>query len=282
MYDKVIFYCHYGSGDIHESREFVKEYMRRIPANEYLYAHGRADYILEDFIKRTDVTDIMDMRKAWFVDNNILYINTWIGRDSQYVLPQVGCVLEQFYRMHNDILYSMEMSALEKDMYEYIPKLDFDLMFGKVAQKVRDANSSTKKVLICNPQVHSNQAANFDFTPVIERLCNTYPKVDFAVTENVNLEFKNLVSLQSFNHNKVAFVSTFCDIIVGRKSGSHTFCQHLENWLDPKKTCISFTYAKHSGHFVLSNHLPMKKVWSGATDPEEVFKVIVKEIEDVN
>ena len=45
---RITFYNHFGAGDIFESREFVKDLMKILPADEYRYAHGKNPKILLD------------------------------------------------------------------------------------------------------------------------------------------------------------------------------------------------------------------------------------------
>lgn len=281
MYDKLVFYLHYGNGDIFESREFTKEYMSKIPAKEYWYAHGKPHYILEDIenLQQTEIQDFMDMRKAWFVKDNCLYINMWIGRDSKYVLPGIGCVVEELYKMHNDILSSLKLPALEKDIYEYIPKLDeFNLIKNKSGSSLYFLYPGSKNILLCNGPVQSNQAENFDFDPIIEKLNNNYPEVNIILTNSSSIRKSEIIDLSNWNLNEIAFVSMSCEIIIGRNSGPHVFAQHLDNWNDPNKACLSFTYKEVASHFILSNHLPMKKYWSPAVDTEGVYNKIVEVI----
>ena len=48
MYEKIIFYNHFGYGDLFNSREFVKELMKLLPADMYFYAHNKNKRTLED------------------------------------------------------------------------------------------------------------------------------------------------------------------------------------------------------------------------------------------
>lgn len=274
MYDKLICYCHFGNGDIFESIEFAKEYIEKIPAKEYFYAHGKPKYILENIhpkLQQTEVTDIMDMRKAWFVDNNCLYINMWIGRDGRYVLPGIGCTVEMLYQMHNDILRDMNLQSLEKPVYAYIPSMQTLSEHGYGFNK-------PNQVFISNGPVQSNQAENFDFSQVIQILCENFPEYTFIITSKVEFSYPNLVDASTWNLWELAETSTYCKTIIGRSSGPQVFAQNLDNWMDREKACLSFTYERSGSHFVYNDILPMKKYWSPATDPNDVYAKIVEVI----
>ena len=166
MDKKVIFYNHFGNGDIFESREFVKEYMAKIPADNYYYAHGKNPRILADIpeLQFTEVTEVMDARHAAVITDDILYINTWIGRDGRYVLPGIGCVVENLYHMHNAIITGLGFEPLQKNMFDYIPSIDYSY-YNTDNIDAFCKEHPERKVLISNGPVQSNQARNFDFTP---------------------------------------------------------------------------------------------------------------------
>lgn len=280
MYDKLVFYLHYGNGDIFESREFAKEYMQKITAKEYWYAHSKPNYILENIenLQQTEILDFMDMRKAWFVKDNCLYINMWIGRDSQYVLPGIGCVVEELYRMHNDILSSLNLPTLEKDIYEYIPATVLDIPTWLPQEIIMNENWGWNLILLCNGPVQSNQAVNFDFDPIIQKLINDFNHILIYVTSGTKVDSSRVIDKSHYNLNQIATLSSATKTIIGRNSGPHVFAQNLDNWNDPTKACLSFTYKEEASHFVLSNHLPMKKYWSPATGTQDVYNKIVEVI----
>lgn len=291
MGKKVVFYCHFGAGDIFESREFVKHYMEEFdflhgPDVEYYYAHGRPPYILHDMerLKFTKVTPRMKTGTAYKEEGDTLYINMWIGRDGKYVLPNVGCVVEKFYDMHNEILRWMRLPRLRKEVYSYIPRVNYSkYKIDGVDKFVKEViNNHKQTVLICNGRVNSHQAKNFDFTPVIRELCESTVDHVFIETEKSGIDEDMLFytgdiigETPGTDLNEISYLSTFCDVIVGRNSGPFVFTQVLDNWIDKNKTSISFTYARHASHFVHSDVLPMRKEWSGATNPGDVFEKIV-------
>jgi hypothetical protein len=283
LYNKLVFWNSYGNGDVWESKEFVKEYMEKVPAKEYWYYNGKPSYITDDIpnLNHKHGTEELDDRKAWIKRDNDLYINTWIGRDSQYVLPGIGCVVEELYRMHNDILESLDLPKLQKEVYFYIPRsTDIYSLLPNILD-IKQNFPYKQLIMICNGPVQSNQAENFNFDPAIDKLCKQYPDIGFITTSSTSVFDKhdNICDLSEWNLNNTAIVSKLCNIIVGRNSGPHVFAQCLDNWIDGSKTCISFTYKKVASHFVLSDHFPMDKVWSPATSVDEVYNVITGVIE---
>jgi hypothetical protein len=291
MYNKVYFYCHYGNGDIHESREFVKDMIELIPSEYYFYAHGKSPRILEDIPKliSTEVTSIMDMRKDIYEIDNDLYINTWIGRDSSYVLPGIGCILTEYYRMYNDILAKIGLH-LSRPIIDYLPNIDYSYFNTKYIDNFLKWEFR-KKVLICNGPVQSCQAENFNWTPIINRLNFYYPEVAFIMTQiddkinsincNPNISFTSEIikSQDRFDLNEISYLSTFCDIIIGRSSGPFLFSQVRENWMNPNKKFLSFTYQPTGANIVLGLPVLAKMFWSDLTDEDGVYYKCVEAIE---
>lgn len=285
MYDKLIFYCHFGAGDLFESREFVKEIMRIIPAGEYFYAHGKSPRMFLDIpeLKYMTVTPEMSAVDKFKIDGNTLYINTWIGRDGRYVLPQVGCVIDKNYEMFNDILTGLGYPNLSKPYLEYLPVVDFSYFYTEKIDEFLPNMADSLKVLVCNGPVQSSQAENFNFDIPIRLLAEEHPEVSFIVTELTQSLVKNNITSTSriiqhpsygFDLNEISYLAKFCDIIIGRKSGPFVFAHNRDVWYNGNKKSLSFTYAKHSSHFVQEDTLPLRKYWSPATRAEDVVKEI--------
>jgi len=286
--EKLIFYNEYGNGDIFESREFVEELYAFFNPAECYYAHGKDPHIIKDMEFLTSIPfdhGKMDSMKPFIIDGDTLYINTWIGRDGKYVLPGIGCTVEKLHEMYNEILMMLDMKyELKKPPTGYIPMIKFlKYDIQNICEFV--THHQELMVLISNGPVQSNQAYNFDFTPVVDRLCDEFKDVSFIVTSQISLEKPNLYftwdiikSDKGCDLNEIGYLSTFCNIVVGRSSGPQVFAQHHDNYVDSNKTNISFTYECIASHFVLTK-MPMKLVWSGATKEDDVFTVIKTIIE---
>ncbi len=286
MSKNVIFYNHFGNGDIFESREFVKEYMEKIPADNYYYAHGKPKKILADMpeLQFTEVTDVMDAMHAATITDDVMYINTWIGRDGKFVLPGIGCVVESLYYMHNEILGALGLELLKKEIIEYIPSIDYSYYqtdtIDAFCQKY-----DNRKVLISNGPVHSNQANNFDFTEPIKMLAKSFPNIMFLVTSLTDIVMDNVFftsdiirAKNGFDLNEISYLSLFCDTHIGRNSGPHVFAQVRENWNDHNKVTLSFTYTKMASHFVYKLPTAMEKRWSDATEEFEVYHAMAQTV----
>lgn len=292
MYEKVGFYNHYGNGDIFESREFVRTIMKLLPATEYVYYNGKSPRLLMD-IPNLRVDNIVPAKllptSPVIVEENSIYINTWIGRDSRYVRPGIGCTIEMLYKMYNDILrkFGVQLPGTPIDYLTTIDYSHFDILkIGIEMGRYKDK----KKVYISNGGVHSSQADNFDMTALIIRLAFHFPDILFFVTQSlgesslINVIDANTMVSPRLNSNlmELSYLSTFCDVLIGRNSGPHVFTWTKENCATNKAN-ITFSYRRECHHFVHDTPIAMKRFWSGATTTDEIFpivqSIIKKEIE---
>lgn len=270
---RVTFYNHFGNGDIFESREFVKDLMKIIPADEYRYAHGKNPKILLDMpeLKYTEVTESMSPTQAFIREKDELYINTWIGRDGQYVLPGIGCVVEMLYLMYTHMLIRMQAGSTlsRSDSLTYIPTINYSVYNIAPVRRWVDQHSRRMNVLIANGPAQSNQADNFDFTDGVAMLSRMFPDINIILTSDADIKEDNIYSTKDiipqedgFDLNEISYLSKFCRINAGRNSGPHVFSQVMDNWNDPTKVSVSFTKERQASHFVQSDQLSMRKLWS--------------------
>ena len=279
---KVIFFNCWNSGDIFLSREFVRDYIKKNPNNDYYYAHKNSSRLLLDIpeIKYMPLQPEMIESKKIIQTKDYLGLSTWIGRTWGYLLPGTGVVIEKLYERFNDIGFE-----LTDGPYKYIPQID-PLYYKQDYDSIK-LDQYEKKVLICNGGVWSCQAVNFDFTPIIIKLSETYKDHLFIVTQKTNYYSDNIICTDDLfgmpmnDLNEIGCISNYCQLLVGRNSGPHTFSQNYTNWMDKNKILLSFTTMKENSSIIYSDHLPMRKVWCPETDLESVYNKIVGEMERI-
>ena len=274
--DKVIFYNHYGTGDLHASREFVKDikkyFLRENSSCNFYYAHSHSNDILFDlFTEKVSFSELCDMRKGETLFNSTLYINTWIGYAwGKYVLPGVACTLENYRRMFNDSLGKYGYYAL-MPIENYIPSVDYEKMdensFTNICDFVFEQHASDDNILISNGNVWSNQAENFDFRPIIEELAHKNINKKFIATEKFqtstpNIYFtEDIIKKSGCDLNEIGYLASFCSVIIGRSSGPYVFTQQSNIYKDTNKKILSFTNNKLGAHMV-ENSIGAKLYWS--------------------
>lgn len=286
MLDNFIFYNYYGNGDIFHSREFVKDLIKQIPANSFYYAHGKSPRILEDIqgLKYMKIPKWCRNDRAFVKNGNDVAINTWIGRDGKYVLSGITCTASMNYLMYNNILRDMGLNIRLSGTYiDYLPTIDFNFIRKDYRNRIDKfiSDHPEKKVLISNGDVFSAQAVNFDFTPIIDIVCDRNPSVTFIASSPTPLRKSNLYYTEeiiktddNFDLNEIAYMSLFINYFIGRSSGPFMFAQIKENCMNPDKIFLTFT--KHPNCRTFAHDLPVKMqvYWSGAVSTEKVARHI--------
>ena len=292
MFENLRFFNSFGNGDLFNSREFVKELIEKIPAENYYYHHSKSERMFQDIpkLKSVRVTERCFNDRGFSQIGNDLYINTWIGRDSKYVLPGVGCTIAMNLRMYNEILNQAGLDIrLSKELIDYIPTIDFTKLDNKYLDNINkfvEKYSHKRKILWSTGHVQSNQAINFDFEPMINIISGEYSDILFIVTEPSGVMRKNIhytgdiiKSEDGFDLNEISYLSLFTDTFIGKPAGPFVFAQNKLNMLNDKKALLAFSYSPNCISLALTFVTPIMKVWSNASDIETVCEHIRKVID---
>lgn len=289
MKDKVIFYNHYGNGDVHYSRDFVKDIMKKIPAKSYEYYHRHNIDLLKDIPELKSFNTVNSLsydRQEQVYLGDTVAINTWIGQQGAKYL-KYDCSMYSNYNMFVDI-YNRLGIEIDKIDY-YLPTINFDY----VKKDGIDAfiNGLKMNVLLSNGNVFSGQAYNFNFDYIIEKISNMFPDVNFILTHDSSIKNSNIYSATNIigiknNLNEIGYLSTFCDIIIGRASGPYCFAQLKDNFFDEGVTFISFSNKKSEGDYYgflpeFDGELPLSKMVHSNKYDRTMVDIIKKEIESI-
>jgi hypothetical protein len=280
MISDLVFYSFYGAGDLFNSKGIIKDIIDNVEAERYFYCHNKGANVFKDIVKLkySTITYLCENKFQARKLNNDIYINTWIGLQQKYVLPGIGIFLDKYIEMFNECLTQTGIDyRLEKNIVEYIPEIDYSFYNTNIVDFIIDKNE--KHVLICNGKVNSNQANNFDFEPIINELAINHKDIQFFITESLrDSTHDNIVSTEDlftgFDLNEIAYISTFCDLIVGRASGPFVFTQTKSNIFNPNKKFLAFTYNRETAYLVRNLDIPSRRFWSNKIDKEGVLKDI--------
>lgn len=277
MYDNIIFCNDYHNGDLHYSKEYIKDIMKKIPAKKYCYAH------IQEIGKRQTFKDLENLMSIPYVrnyhlkaesvkeENNNIFINTWIGqKNCSYIMREAyeGCCLKSYYEIYQDI-YKVLNIPLENFDY-YIPQIDYGKLKTESIKEFVDQHPS-RKILISNGATLSGQAPNFDMNNLIVKLAADNPTFTFILTDSEhrlnlpNIFYTNdIIQMKDCDLLEISYLSTFCEVIIGRSSGPFTFAVVKENI---NKKFVSFgTYEREAFWYEFENRLYIP------TDKSLVFK----------
>jgi len=253
-YKKIIFFNHFHNGDIHYSREFIKDIMKKYNKAEFYYYHSIENSVWEPSdvlgdinIETIDISKIDKRCKKeidYIIDNDTLFINTWVGQCNRKYVNSIGINLNSNYEIYKKIYDILEID-IDQNIEYYIPTIDyFKFYIGKIDEFI-ESNKNSFKVLISNGEVYSAQINKFSFDKIIESLSKEFPNVIFIITAPVSNYRDNILLVDDIigkkkNLNEISYLSTFCNIIVGRSSGPYAFCQVKENFYNENMTFINF------------------------------------------
>jgi hypothetical protein len=273
----IFFYNNYHNGDVFYSKEFVRNIKNQIGISHH-YIHRNNSSILKDF----DINQIKGQvpnTSSLSKKGNDLYINTWVGQNGAKYL-KYDCSLKSNYLIYTDIFKTLGIKLKPIDFY--IPEVNFN----KVEKIQLDKNK--KYVLVCNNNVHSGQADNFNFDPIIDKISDKYKELIFIMTNNSNLKKDNVLYVNNIlkkemgNLLEISYLSTQTDIIIGRGSGPFCFSHIKDNMLNENKSFIVFTHKENEGKWVPDEASNAKQYWFGKFDTnDEVINSIDSKLKQI-
>lgn len=247
---KICFFNHYHNGDIFHSKSFVQEIVNSIDV-EFSYAHSNHPNLLKDLeIKHETIPDISHSVR-FLEDGDTLYVNTWIG--SYFVEGEKyygECTLRFSYEMFSKIYdelntrfgSNLKLSSIES----YVPSVDYDKFYISNIDNYIQLDTN-KKILFSNGPCLSGQCKYYgDMHPIINSLAEKYKNITFIVTHKLDTNHENIkftsdiIKSPECDLNEIGYLSTFCDIIVGRNSGPFCFSTNKQNINNPNTTFYAF------------------------------------------
>lgn len=277
MLKEIIFYNSCGVGDLFNSKEFVRHCMEQTPEAKHYYAHIRSKDIFVDIPLLEEIAYHNGLLNNVAVvhDNDVLYINTWIGRDSKYVLPGSGCTVLRNIAMYTDML-SKYGFIFDKSPILYIPTIDFNALDTSYINNVDIFTNKNEFILLCNGEVFSQQAKNFDFEPIVQELSKGFKVVTTEPSKYAFACTKDIIKKDGSDLNEIGYLSKKARLVVGRSSGPYNFCTNRANYMDEAMTFLTFTYNKNCHTFAAGVEVKAERYWSPATTTEAVCSEIVR------
>jgi len=181
------------------------------------------------------------------VDNNKLYINTWIGN---YLYEGRNCNWISLHEMYQELYSSLEeilgkrLDILDREYYQ--PFIDFS--FYEIPQDFECSYDNT--IIFSNGPVLSGQSSIDSTSNIIKSLCESFPNKKIILTHPSDISHKNIIytsditKIMGSDINEVSWISTKCRYIIGRQSGPFSFMQIKDNVNCKDKTMISFSNSK--------------------------------------
>jgi len=260
---KVIFFNFWHNGDLHVSRGIVCKIIEKVkqqdPMTTFVYSHKCDPTLLHDIPNlEYDPEPIKLLRNE---HDNLLrvkdsvYINTWYGQQYQKYVRMYETNFDCLYTALDDSckqLWNFSLSDISDDLRDFFPKIDYSKYCIEGAQQWI-AGHSEQKILIENGPALSNQSNNFAIEPIIVELAQKYPEKTFILTAPAtiankpsNIVFSSEIIKKNIKSdlNEVSYLSSHCDVIIGRASGVFSFTLTQDNLFKRNIKYICFCYPR--------------------------------------
>jgi hypothetical protein len=223
-----------------------------LPNISYQLKHPQSVKTLGDLSIPLIWNNISDYRKfdnrGYHIENDTLIINVQYLAFNGIFFNQYKATIMTVWNIFNKTLSDVFGIELPRDYSLFLPKIDYSYYETEYIDDIFNKTKRNKNIIICNNKFESEQAIEFDFDNIIHTLSHSFPNYTFYVTNSSKIINENVVhiydktkNMLGGNLNEISYLSTKCNILLGRNSGPHTFCYVKENLLNPKTTFISFS-----------------------------------------
>jgi hypothetical protein len=272
MTKRIVFFNYFHNGDIHVSRGMVRQIMNKVhqidPSVQFAYAHKMSTDLLSDIpglqFDGSGLSVVNNEHANLHKVGDTTYINTWYGQQHFKYMNRYAVSIDSIYAALSDSCkdtFGFSFDDISTDLTTFFPVIDYTKLNVAPVQSWLSRHPGTK-ILIENGSALSGQATNFDMKPIIIQLSGKYPDKNFILTSRhdyitrPNVFYSSDITQrgQRTDLNEISFLSTQCDMIIGRASGVWSFTLTQENLFkrNIKYLCFSNLVPKKEGKFWLN------------------------------
>jgi len=243
---RILFYCDAHIGDLIIFFPFIKRMMECYPENEYFHSFFTFDATLLDALPGIKLYGVKEARNYNFAEFDIT-IPTWLvpWREGDFMdhiymsfFDHVHYYFKKICQMHN-LHVPIDINTTGQDFdFKYLLKDKYEVI---------DNLPEKKRIMFFNQECKSGQTDNEPWLEQIVDLARKRPDIDFIYTnkEHANITMPSNVIYSpelhchqgcDIYHN--SFLSTKCQILVGRVSGPFIATWHSLNVNEINKTLI--------------------------------------------
>jgi hypothetical protein len=283
---KICFFNHYHNGDLFHGKAFIRELMYNVET-DFIYSHSMNPAVLADMDGLQYEPMVNMPTKARYLDlGDTFLINTWIGAyfghgikyDFECTLRFTHQMYARIYDLINQVFPGT--GVVLGPVESYVPFVNYGSVNKRDVHAFLVANPRIK-VLFSNGPCHSGQCAyNGDMKPIIEEVAKRHPIMTFVATHKFDTEQKNIKFTSDIidqtsgcDLNEISYLSTYCDLIVGRNSGPYCFTVTDTNTTNPDKTFYSFGESDDT-MFMKGIDTPAKFIFEKYTSLDNTFQSI--------
>ena len=242
----ITFYNHWHNGDLHISREYVKDIIGKIAGGHFSYYHPNDPKILSDIGGFTFLplmpagTPKMCIPDLMREDADVIFVDTHINSKSAN-FAKYGNELETLYRNFCCVFEELKLEIGPKD--SYIPLVDFSAFETAGIDGLMAGGAGRKKILVSNNYVCSKQSNNFNMDSLVSHIASRFKDAMVIVTNDSDCKEGNVVRIMPLvqhacNVNECAYAALSCDVVLGRHSGPFSFTLNRNMLLSDRRQLI--------------------------------------------
>jgi hypothetical protein len=304
MFKKLIFFNRWHNGDVFSAKGYIQDLVRQLPVLvtgiEISHAQVNPYKTMIDLginhIPAEEVPSAVEDKFRFGHLGDAIYINTWIGAYGRDAMPdpEEHANYPSLYRMwmmiydHLDEHFGIKLERTE-DMARFIPTSDW------IQWQIQGAfvflGQRQKNVLICNGLVRSTQTNVGLMDDIVGQLAAEYKEHNFICTTRFdttglphtdNIFFTDDINRACTNGdiNEIAFLSTRCEVIVGKNSGPFMFCHIKENLFDANRAFVSLSHRASDSYCYGIKGLPGRYYHSSSDESPVVTAVIRRALDE--
>lgn len=252
---RITFFNPYHNGDVNVSRGFVRKIMERAPEHTYKYSHKNPANLLADIPNLAydpiGINSVPNDSVGIFVKDDTTFINTWYCQQNFKFYHKYKITFDSLYCCFDENckkVFGFSLSDISKEPKDFYPTIDYTKFEIGNAKKWLGGNTD-KKVLIENGQVLSGQAHDFNMTQVIANVARNHKDTTFILSNHGNVGLPNnciyadkiIQKNMKSDLNEISFLSTHCDVIIGKASGVFSFCLTQQNLFERQAKYLCFS-----------------------------------------
>jgi len=285
---KIVFFNHYHRGDLLTHKEFIRQILGALPDVTFEYLHFNHPKLTRDLdIPKVGDPAHLDPKSPFYQDEDVLYINTWIGCHWDLFCEHGGINMNSLYHSWEKILDTVNAFfdtdiKLNPEKESYLSSIDYSKFNVSSIDEFLKFSGDKKRVLICNGAPKSGQSFNSDMQEFLVPLAEKFKDVHFICTQKFGGKYDNIFftddvildtdieekrapwedrDVNNCDLQEISYLSEHCDLIVGKNSGPFVFCETKNNYMNPDKKFLSFNVSWGIGKApteTMSNGLNLK------------------------
>lgn len=257
MVKRIEFYNYANRGDVFCSRGVVKWMIDNVPVEEKpIYVHHFGEKIVRDLpVKYVPCSAYNDgnsipRKQRWAHKDGVLSCNVSYMVGTEYF--NAGTYAKMLLEALKGELKRELGMTVEPRVVDIIPEILYEsYKLDKIDEYLTKCRGR-KKVMVCNNDVVSLQAENFDMNPLIESHSTQYPDMVFFVTNKreQNVSAPNVIYIPDLVEEpeggdlpEASYIGSKCNVILTRGSGPGTFSITRKNVKNENLKFVGFCHA---------------------------------------